>query len=291
MTLSSLRWDRLSQWLMHFRMLPLLSRNSSENCLRYSRDPFGLSSALTFHTPSTQTSSSLFAIPRIAWLALLGRRSLLSVLASSRTRERRFSQFSGPRLPPVDSSSVIRHRKFTVRSDVVFGQSSEDYSCQAVYEAAGRCCCGLSSFHFYGYEGKMARPLLQGEGRWPEVTQLHHLIVPLPRDTITLFVASTVYPVVGGRLTMFLDAWTTIVCLSVLSIVRNGVALPFLSPSLSCLSSQCSPSRIRLWSSTRRFPHSWPNMPFGECQGRLAVWCLGCSLSPKKTAAGGPLPT
>ena len=51
---------------------------------------------------------------------------------------------------------------------------------------------------------------------------------------MTLFVAPTVYPIVGRRLTLFLDAWTSIGApQSGLSILEKGFALPFLHPPLS----------------------------------------------------------
>ena len=116
LTLSSHLWVPLSHRLMLHCTLPLLSRSSSSIFLRFSGDPIGLGSALTSNSPSTQTSSSLFAIPRIAWPALSGRRSPLSDRASSSTLGGLFSRFSVPRLPPMDSSSVILHSKFTIRS-------------------------------------------------------------------------------------------------------------------------------------------------------------------------------
>ena len=116
LTLSWQLWVPLSHRLMLSHTLPLLSRNLSSNFLWFSREIIGLGSALTSLLPSTQTSSFLFAIPQIAWPALLGRQSPLSDRASSSTLGRLFSRFSGPCLLLIDSSSVILHHKFTIHS-------------------------------------------------------------------------------------------------------------------------------------------------------------------------------
>ena len=56
---------------------------------------------------------------------------------------------------------------------------------------------------------------------------------------MTLFAAPAVYPVVGGRFTLFLDAWTSIGApQSFLRILENGYAPPFLCPISLPLPSQ-----------------------------------------------------